>query len=149
MPNLVQLRNVPVCGRVAVAIWPQGISVVRVAQAFRDVLLLSAEVIRQYNPRVVAGDSLVNNGQTFEDERRNEGVVCELRVDCDVSPSGQIVVLDEVANDRWILMTLFSCWSNVDVETTHWESGHDLVGNVDKVSHVAHWCTETGGQSIV
>lgn len=48
MSNLVQLRNVPVRGRVAVAIWPQGISVVRVAQAFRDVLLLSAEVIRQY-----------------------------------------------------------------------------------------------------
>lgn len=109
MSNLVQLRNVPVRGRVGVAIWPQGISVVRVAQAFRDVLLLSAEVIRQYNPGVVAGDSLVNNGQTFEDEGRDESVVCELRVNCDISPSGQIVVLDEVANDRWILIARFSC----------------------------------------
>ena len=37
----------------------------------------------------------------------------------------------------------------MDIEATHWESSHDLVGDVDEVSHVAHRCTETGGQSIV
>jgi hypothetical protein len=81
MSNFIQPPHSLIRCRVGVVVWPKRISVVRVTKSERDVLFLTE----------------INNGYTLKDELDDHCIVGELWVDSRVSESGQIVILDKVA----------------------------------------------------